>query len=100
MTFKKTFKPAVTEYSELRCDWCDRHLHQIGQAFGTLPGILDTSVLQPQDALILTLHGGYSMAIDPTYDKEDDDALTLLICTDCIKTIPPLAKRVALINNE
>lgn len=69
-------------YRNLICDGCGSKLKNIQPVFDNTDG---WSCLQPDDALILNLEGGYGMAIDPCHALEQE--LTKLFCGLCVQKL-------------
>lgn len=85
------------KYSNVRCCSCDIPLRNLNFDSCDFSSPTTTSgYLQPNDALIIKLEGGYGMMIDP-FD-ETDDTLSVLLCRTCAidlcEKCPPIKKIV------
>lgn len=73
-------KQPAALYRNVKCDGCGEPLRNVGPS---VEGSDAWPCLQPDDALILELVGGYGMAIDPFGDATDSD-LAKIICGKCL----------------
>lgn len=78
MGFEKIVVPKKVMYRNVTCDGCGEALKQVDGVDSE-----DWDFLQPDDALILYLDGGYGMFIDSIHASEEE--LTKILCCECAK---------------
>lgn len=95
MTFSKEVinHEPTKRYWAMACDFCGRELPTVYASNDDG----SSRCLQPEDALILRLEGGYGQSIDPCGHGTEED-LTMLICDPCIAKVPALQRRVDHVN--
>lgn len=69
-------------YRDVKCDQCNIELKSVS-GFCEPDGAWH--YLQPEDALMIHLSGGYGMFIDPMTASESD--LTIILCKECASTL-------------
>jgi hypothetical protein len=71
-------------YRNVRCDGCSAVLKHVEPSLVRDDGTWEC--LQPDDALVVCLNGGYGMAIDPCVGSTESE-LTQLFCGTCVKKL-------------
>lgn len=91
MTFEiqtKSTSKVENVYHNMRCDGCDSLLKNSHRhALDGSDEYVCNGALQPDDALILKLEGGYGCAIDPCCDTSKNQLFIKMFCKTCLKKL-------------